>query len=252
MQLYVLPMPTMESSDTSTRQSMLSRGLSVLNCFTSRDASLTLSEISRQTGLSKATAHRLVGELLEWGLLDRDGRRLYLGPQVAALFDRLPEPCLRIHRLLPHARRIRYAADRPALLTVLTRDRSVHVDALFGRRIQETDLTLGGPLTACVSAASKVIAAFRGPPHHPSASYPAAGPCWPDRDLASAKDRGYSTSRTGESLAAAVPICDRDGYALGALSVSVPVDAPARVTIIEQLLSTRRALDGTPRRQEPT
>src|SRR4051794_41955465 len=52
------------------------RMLAVLEAFGPEHSSLTLSEISRRSGLSLTTTHRLVGELRDWGALERapDGR----------------------------------------------------------------------------------------------------------------------------------------------------------------------------------
>lgn len=52
------------------------RVLSVLDVFDAEHLELTLSEIGRRSGLTLSTAHRLVGELQEWGALERlpDGR----------------------------------------------------------------------------------------------------------------------------------------------------------------------------------
>ncbi|MFD4198308.1 IclR family transcriptional regulator [Amycolatopsis thermoflava] len=48
------------------------RLLAVLDAFTPGRSLLTLSEISRRAGLSLTTAHRLAGELVNWGALERD------------------------------------------------------------------------------------------------------------------------------------------------------------------------------------
>lgn len=48
-----------------------SRVLALLGAFDSEHRSLTLTELARRAGLPLATAHRLVGELAEWGALIR-------------------------------------------------------------------------------------------------------------------------------------------------------------------------------------
>lgn len=48
------------------------RLLAVLDAFGPRNRALSLSEISRRSGLSLSTTHRLVHELLSWGALERD------------------------------------------------------------------------------------------------------------------------------------------------------------------------------------
>src|SRR5438874_738161 len=57
-----------------------SRLLAVLGAFSAASSVLTLSEIARGSGLPVATAHRLVGELVEWGALERrSGGRYQVG-----------------------------------------------------------------------------------------------------------------------------------------------------------------------------
>lgn len=56
--------------------SVTGRILAILAAFTADADTLSLSGIARATGLPLSTAHRLVGELAEWGALERgrDGR----------------------------------------------------------------------------------------------------------------------------------------------------------------------------------
>src|SRR5919204_718107 len=53
------------------------RVLSILGVFDIDNATLSLSEISRRTGLTLSTTHRLVNELRVWGALDRDAEGRY-------------------------------------------------------------------------------------------------------------------------------------------------------------------------------
>lgn len=71
---------------------MLGRALQVLGAFTATHPAMTLSELARRAGLPVSTVHRMAGELVEWGALERgdDGRfriglRLW---EVAALAPR--------------------------------------------------------------------------------------------------------------------------------------------------------------------
>ncbi|WP_161981727.1 helix-turn-helix domain-containing protein [Streptomyces sp. TM32] len=56
--------------------SVTSRALAILGAFDAVHSGLSLSELSRRTGLPLATAHRLIRELQSWGALSRglDGR----------------------------------------------------------------------------------------------------------------------------------------------------------------------------------
>lgn len=69
---------TVQAADhpTPKRLTAAQRVLSILGVFDIENAALSLSEISRRTGLNLSTTHRLVNELREWGALSRaaDGR----------------------------------------------------------------------------------------------------------------------------------------------------------------------------------
>jgi len=61
----------------SPRTNAAGRLLAVLDAFGPRSRALSLSEISRRSGLSLSTTHRLVHELLSWGALERDSNGRY-------------------------------------------------------------------------------------------------------------------------------------------------------------------------------
>jgi DNA-binding IclR family transcriptional regulator len=64
-------------SAQATRTNAAGRLLAVLDAFGPRSRALSLSEISRRSGLSLSTTHRLVHELLSWGALERDPSGCY-------------------------------------------------------------------------------------------------------------------------------------------------------------------------------
>jgi DNA-binding IclR family transcriptional regulator len=66
-----------ESSAHTPRPNAASRLLAVLDAFGPRSRALSLSDISRRSGLSLSTTHRLVHELLSWGALERDQNGCY-------------------------------------------------------------------------------------------------------------------------------------------------------------------------------
>src|SRR4051812_31917683 len=53
------------------------RALSVLDCFTSDNRVLTLSQIARKLGRPVSSTHRQLRELTTWGALERDERGRY-------------------------------------------------------------------------------------------------------------------------------------------------------------------------------
>ena len=63
----------------------LERGLAVIRAFDGEHPALTLSEVSRRTGLSRATARRFLLTLVELGYVHTDGREFSLRPSVLDL-----------------------------------------------------------------------------------------------------------------------------------------------------------------------
>jgi IclR family transcriptional regulator, acetate operon repressor len=51
--------------------SMVGRAFTLLTAFRAGDSELSLAELCRRTGIAKPTAHRLLGELAEWGVVER-------------------------------------------------------------------------------------------------------------------------------------------------------------------------------------
>lgn len=85
-------------------RSVVDRTLSILGVFDRANHTLTLSDISRRTGLPVATVHRIVSKLQGWGALERSpeggysiGLRLWETGLLATRFSAMAEaaqPCL--------------------------------------------------------------------------------------------------------------------------------------------------------------
>jgi DNA-binding IclR family transcriptional regulator len=74
-----------------TPRTVTARALAILESFSPDQTALSLVEISRRTGLSASTAHRLVGELSEWGALERlPDLRYQIGQRLCEVADLSP------------------------------------------------------------------------------------------------------------------------------------------------------------------
>ncbi|WP_345384847.1 helix-turn-helix domain-containing protein [Pseudonocardia yuanmonensis] len=65
---------------------------SVFDAFGAEDTELRVGEIARRTGLARATASRLVAELVEHGFLERSGQSMRAGLRFFELGERAARP----------------------------------------------------------------------------------------------------------------------------------------------------------------
>ena len=63
----------------------LDRGLAVIRAFSVEKPRLTLSDVARETGLTRAAARRFLLTLQELGYVGSDGRQFFLRPRVLEL-----------------------------------------------------------------------------------------------------------------------------------------------------------------------
>jgi IclR family transcriptional regulator, pca regulon regulatory protein len=74
-----------EASDRQQSLQSLERGIAVIQVFSRERPSLTLSEVARLTGITRATARRILLTLEEVGHVRSDGRLFSLTPRVLTL-----------------------------------------------------------------------------------------------------------------------------------------------------------------------
>ena len=192
--------------------------LAVLSAFDERHRSLTLTELAGRAGIPVPTAHRLIGELVEWGALSRTssgdyviGRRLWdlglLAPHHAGLVE-LASPYL--HDL--------YGATLATVhLAVREGTEVLYVDRLRGSTSVPIVSTVGTRLPMHATGVGKVLLAHAPPDVH-------------DQVFARLTRITPYTITRAEVLEAQLDRIRRDGVAitseemsLGACSLAVPV-----------------------------
>jgi DNA-binding IclR family transcriptional regulator len=87
----------MHNSGPSSGRAVLDGAFAVLDALARADAGLGLSDLSRQSGLAKASTYRLAEQLVGLGAVRRHGRRYYIGARLGRIGQRWqPDPPLRI------------------------------------------------------------------------------------------------------------------------------------------------------------
>ena len=235
--------------------SVSGRLLGVLDAFTGPQRRLTLTEISRRTGLPMGTAHRLVGELVAWGALERDDRGRYqIGLrlwEVAALAPR--GPGLR-EIALPFLEDLYEATHQHVQLAVLDGLDVVYVERISARGAVGVRSRVGGRWPAHTTGVGLVLLAHAPPPiQEDYLGTPLAGfteltitdPAALRRVLAEVRRTGYAVSDrqvTMDAVSVAAPVRNVGGAVVAALSVVVGTDGPPPSALVPAVVTAARGI----------
>jgi IclR family pca regulon transcriptional regulator len=135
----------------------LERGLAVLRAFDAASPKLTMTDIARRTGMSKAAARRFLLTLVEVGYADFDGRSYSLRPRVLEIGRsylsslRLPD------HALPHLEWLASSVRETASVTVLDGSDIVYVARVQGFRIMSVSIEIGTRLPALLTSTGRVL-----------------------------------------------------------------------------------------------
>ena len=143
--------------------SVLGKVALILQAFSIDDDDLTLSRLSRRSGVPKASVHRLAQELLELGFLERSGASYRLGMRLFEIGARVPRTRVLRECLLPFMHTLHLTTRQTILLTVLQDEEIVFVERVNSYGQAPSLSKLGGHVPLHCSATGKVFMAF-GPP----------------------------------------------------------------------------------------
>lgn len=144
-------------------RSVTSRALALLGAFDERHRELSLSELAARADLPLATAHRLVGDLVEWGALSRTrdgyvvGSRLWNVGLLAPMNTGLREVAA------PYMQDLYGATLATVHLAVREGLRVLYVERLSGHASVPVVSTVGSRLPMHATGVGKVLLAFAPP-----------------------------------------------------------------------------------------
>ncbi|WP_069812348.1 IclR family transcriptional regulator [Streptomyces sp. TP-A0874] len=195
-----------------------------------------LTDVSEHLGVARSTAHRLLTTLREHGFVEQEpgGRRYRLGPALLGLARGLAEERALIRIARPHLESLRDAADETSNLLVLDGPDAFFLDGVDGTQPLRVVPRTGDHVPAYSTAGGKAILAELPPEavrlRYPSGLTRLTPATLPDldalaADLALTRERGYALNfdeSVVEVHGAAVPVRDRHGAAIAAVTVSAP------------------------------
>lgn len=227
----------------------LERGLAVIRAFGAETPSLTLSEVARATGLSRAAARRFLHTLVELGYVASDGREFTLRPLVLELgFSYLSS--LSLPQIAqPHLKQLSVDVGESSSLAVLDGTDIVYIARVATYRIMSAAIVVGTRFPAFATSMGRAILGT-GPQERAdhfaaSVELPALTPhTITDRaEFAAALDlvreQGWALvdQELEEGLRSiAAPVHDVDGRVVAAVNISAPVRRGDVSQIVDELL----------------
>jgi DNA-binding IclR family transcriptional regulator len=240
--------------------SVLARAVRILETLTPDTPALTVSEVARRSGLHVATASRLIAALVDLGLLvRREDRRVAVGVRLWELGLRA-SPALGLREAaMPFLEDVHAVVGHHVQLGVLDGAEVIFVERLSAPGAVVNYTRVAGRLPLHASSSGVVLLAHA--PRElqeqvlagPLERFTAATVTDPDRLralLADARRQGAVVLLGHfheEAAGVAVPVRDRHGAVLAALSVIVPDDGQAHLRVPLLLAAARgigRALAG--------
>ena len=212
-----------DGASTGAFVQSLDRGLAVIRAFDAERPELTLSEVARTTGLTRAAARRFLLTLVELGYVRTDGRLFALRPKILELGYAYLSSLSLPEIAMPHLEQLVERVHESSSVSVLDGDEVVYVARVPTKRIMTVSISVGTRFPAYATSMGRVMLAWRSPD-------------WLDGYLASAKLRTLTphTIADPKALLAEFAAVRERGWALvdqeleeGLRSVAAPIRDPS-------------------------
>jgi DNA-binding IclR family transcriptional regulator len=141
-----------------------SRLFALLDAFANGPPTMSLTELATKSKLPVSTAHRLLGELCDWGALERnvDGR-YQVGGRLWQIGSLAPRYRTLRATAVPYMQELYEITHENVSLAVRDGKRALYLDNIAGRRSSGTPRPVGHRSPLHATAVGKVILAFSEP-----------------------------------------------------------------------------------------
>lgn len=223
-----------EARSGDTPNSVLGKVRLILDSFGPDDTALSLADLSRRSGIPKASVHRLIQEMIDWGVVERVGAEYRLGVRLYEYGSRVPLIRELRDNVRPFMSDLHKQVGETVNLGVLAGMDVLFVERANGYRQQPRPARLGGRVPMHCSSTGKVLMAF-GPEtllthvlSQPMARMTRATNTSRSRlieQVAKVREQGFALDQeeviTGFS-GIAIPLFSTASQAIGALSIVGP------------------------------
>lgn len=219
------------------RVKVIERSVALLDCFTLAQPELGIGELSRMTGISKATVHRLLGALQRHRLIEQNPitKRYRLGFKLFELGNRAIARVDHVDRAEEHLHRLAKETGETAHLAILDRGQVFYVAKVEGWHSLRMPSQVGKRLPAHCTGVGKALLAWlhddrllrfveeHGLPRHTANTITSEAAF--RKELAGIRRQGYSVDR-GEIedglWCIGAPVRDFSGNVVAAISIAGP------------------------------
>ena len=137
----------------------LERGLAVIRAFDEHNVELTLSDVARSTGLTRAAARRFLLTLADLGYVRTDGRWFSLSPRVLELGYAYLSSLSLPEVAEPHMERLVAEVHESSSVSVLDGEDIVYVARVPTSRIMTVSINVGTRFPAYATSMGRVLLA---------------------------------------------------------------------------------------------
>jgi len=238
----------------------LERGLAVIRAFDTEHPELTLSDVARETGLTRAAARRFLLTLADLGYVRSDGRLFALTARVLELGYAYLSALSLPEVAEPHLEALVAEVRESSSLSVLDGDDIVYVARVPTSRIMRVAINVGTRFPAYATSMGRVqlaglsdddlTAYLKRVKLKPLTAHTLATEAELRGELARIRAQGWALvdQELEEGLrSVAVPIRDRDGAVVAAVNVSAHASRATkdivRKTLLPPLLKTASRIE---------
>lgn len=239
----------------------LGKGLAIIEAFEHRQSTLTVTEASEATGISRAAARRCLRTLLQLGYAEFDGKYYRLSPRVLRLGHAYvsSNPLPRFVQPIIEAASER--TQHSMSVAVLDRHDVVVIARALVSRSLSGGLGIGSRLPAYCSANGRVLLSEltdadlqrmikQAPPRRLTA-YTKINPSDILKEIKDVRTRGYALNDQEVELelrTIAVPVRNRAGHVVASLSMSAPPKGSSMkmlMRVLPELEAARSRIEAT-------
>ena len=238
----------------------LDRGLAVIRAFGPDRERLSLSEVARATGLTRAAARRFLLTLVKLGYVRNDGREFSLRPKVLELGYAYLSGLALPDVAEPHLEELSARLHESSSISVLDGHHIVYVARVPTKRIMTVAISVGTRFPAYAASMGRVLLAALSPEELEKYLAEATFEAFTERTvtdpgqlrdiIAQVRRDGYSIvdQELEEGLRAiAAPIHDSSGTVTAAINVSAHASRMGadamRTQLLPALLETARSIE---------